>query len=245
MGFNPSTFVLEVINFLILVWILRRFLYRPVAAVIEERRQAIVSSLNEAAARESRAEALERQYADRLSDWEKEKRQAREQWLADLNAEKGRLMEAFREGLEAERRQAEVLAQRRLQAQQADLEQQALEVGGRFAARLLERLASSELQARLLDVFLEDLAQVPEERWQSVTALGTEDNVRGRVLSAFPLNERQRVDLRQAISAQLGQPVDCDFVEEPELIAGLRFELGPLSLNATLRDELEFFRAAD
>jgi len=244
-GFNPSTFVLEVINFLILVWILRRFLYRPVVAVIEARRQTIAASLDDAAAREARAEALERQYADRLSAWEAEKRQAREQWLADLNNEKGRLMEAFRIGLEAERQQADVLMRRQLSARQADLEQQAIELGGRFAARLLERLASPELEARLLDVFIEDLSRVPEERWQAVTTAARDDAGQARLLSAFPLDDRQRGDVQQAVSAQLGRPVICDFIEDRGLIAGLRFELGPLSLNATLRDELEFFRAAE
>jgi F-type H+-transporting ATPase subunit b len=242
-GFNPWTFMLEVINFLILVWILRRFLYRPVAAVVEERRQAITSSLDEAAAQLARAEALERQYAERLSSWEQEKRLAREQWLADLNVEKTRQMDAFRQGLEAERQQADILAQRRLASQQSDLEQQSLELGARFAARLFERVAGPDLEARLLDLFIDDLSQVPEDRWQAAAAL--DDGGRARLISAFPLGERQRADLQQALSAQLGRPVACDFMTEPGLIAGLRFELGPLLLNANLHDELEFFRARE
>ncbi|WP_139558557.1 F0F1 ATP synthase subunit delta [Methylotetracoccus oryzae] len=245
MGFNPWTFLLEVINFLILVWILGRFLYRPVAAVIEERRRAIASSLNEAAAQVARSEALERQYAERLSAWEQEKRLAREQWLADLNVEKTRLMDAFRQGLEAERQQADILAQRRLSAQQSDLEQQSLELGGRFAARLLERVAGPELEARLLDLFIDDLSQVPEERWEAVTAQGGDGGGRARLMSAFPLGEQQRADLQQALSAQLGHPIACDFITDPGLIAGLRFELGPLLLHANLHDELEFFRLAE
>ena len=245
MGFNPWTFVLEVINFLILVWILRRFLYRPVAAVIDERRQAIASSLNEATAQVARAEALERQYAERLSAWEQEKRLAREQWLADLNVEKARLMDAFRQGLEAERQQADVLAQRRLSARQSDLEQQSLELGARFAARLMERVAGPELEARLLDLFIDDLSQVPEERWQAVAAMRGDHGDRACLTSAFPLGERQRADLQQALSAQLGRPVVCDFTTQPGLIAGLRFELGPLLLNANVHDELEFFRSRD
>jgi F-type H+-transporting ATPase subunit b len=165
--------------------------------------------------------------------------------LADLNVEKTRLMEAFRQGLAAERQQADILAQRRLASQQSDLEQQSLELGGRFAARLLERVAGPELEARLLDLFIDDLSQVPEERWQAVIAQGGDGGGRARLTSAFPLGERQRADLQQALSAQLGRPVDCDFTTEPGLIAGLRFELGPLLLNANVHDELEFFRSGE
>ena len=37
MQLNWSTFVLEIINFLILVWVLKRFLYKPVLAAIAQR----------------------------------------------------------------------------------------------------------------------------------------------------------------------------------------------------------------
>jgi F-type H+-transporting ATPase subunit b len=243
--FNPSTFVLEVINFLILVWILRRYLYRPVAAVIEARRVSIQQSVDEARAREARAEELERQYADRLAAWESEKSSAREAWLGELNAEKGRMMEAFKQGLQTERQQAEVLDRRRLQAQQADVERQAMGLGAQFAARLLERLSGPELEARLLDVFIEDLCQVPEDRWQAAIARTGDGSGQPLVVSAFPLSDSQRADFQQAISAQFGKPVECRFAVDTSLIAGLRFELGPLSLHANLRDELEFFRGED
>ena len=48
MELNWSTFVLEILNFLVLVWILKRFLYKPVLAVIARRREGIEKSLAEA-----------------------------------------------------------------------------------------------------------------------------------------------------------------------------------------------------
>ena len=41
MELSWSTFILEAINFLVLVWILKRFLYKPVLDVIERRKAGI------------------------------------------------------------------------------------------------------------------------------------------------------------------------------------------------------------
>ena len=48
MELNWSTFVLEIVNFVVLVFILQRFLYRPVLAVIERRRKSVEDRLSEA-----------------------------------------------------------------------------------------------------------------------------------------------------------------------------------------------------
>ena len=48
MGLDWSTFLLELFNFLILIWILKRFLYAPVKAAIEARRERVESVLAQA-----------------------------------------------------------------------------------------------------------------------------------------------------------------------------------------------------
>lgn len=245
MGFDWSTFALEAVNFLILVWILSHFFYRPVAGVIERRRLAIETSLRQAGQTLAQAEAMQHQYEARLDEWEAEKRRLRESWVGELAAEKARQMESFRQSLEVERERTAVLEQRRLDARERELEKTALELGGRFAARLLQRLAGPELEARLVDLFLEDLAAVPEERWPAAAAGSAEGVAEAALTTAYPLPERHRSWLQQAVESRLGRPVECRFLEDPALIAGIRLELGPLALGANLADELAFFHDAD
>jgi F-type H+-transporting ATPase subunit b len=47
----------QAVNFLILVWLLKRFLYRPVLAAIDAREKKIAAQLADAAQREARAQA--------------------------------------------------------------------------------------------------------------------------------------------------------------------------------------------
>ena len=48
MEFNLSTFILEIINFLILIWILQRLFYKPLLEIIAKRKQFIDQSLADA-----------------------------------------------------------------------------------------------------------------------------------------------------------------------------------------------------
>ena len=78
MELNWTTVILEIINFLVLVWILKRFLYRPVLQVIEERRARIEATLAEAKEQQEAAERLQPQYENRLAEWQRDKQTARE-----------------------------------------------------------------------------------------------------------------------------------------------------------------------
>lgn len=103
MELNWSTFVLEIANFLVLVWILQRFLYRPVLAVIERRRTAIAKTLSEAEALQTRAAAVREQYERRLADWEQERAAARQTAQQEVDAERARRLQALQVTLEQER----------------------------------------------------------------------------------------------------------------------------------------------
>ena len=72
MELNWSTFALEIINFLVLVWILKRFFYQPVLEVIARRRAGIEKTRTEALQLQDEAQALRSQYENRLTEWDKE-----------------------------------------------------------------------------------------------------------------------------------------------------------------------------
>ena len=76
MQIDWTTLVLEIINFLVLVWILKRFLYRPVMEAIAARQQRVEGKLAEARAIEDGARELQQQYQRRLADWDMEKAKA-------------------------------------------------------------------------------------------------------------------------------------------------------------------------
>jgi F-type H+-transporting ATPase subunit b len=145
---NWTTFILELVNFVVLIWILNRFLYRPVMNVIAQRKAAIQKTLLEAETARSGAQALQSQYENRLTEWQQEREKARAQLRDEIRAERNRLLEDLRVELDQEREKAAAVEQRRLKdfAQQA--EATAIALGGTFVSRLLSRLGGRSSNGR-------------------------------------------------------------------------------------------------
>jgi len=83
MQLDWSTLALEILNFLVLVWLLQRFLYRPILKVVTARQVAIEATTQCAHETQEKAAALQAQYESRLQTWEQERAKAR----ADLQEE--------------------------------------------------------------------------------------------------------------------------------------------------------------
>jgi len=241
MELDWTTFILEIINFLVLVWILKRFLYQPVLNVIAQRKAAIDKTLAEAQALQAEAGRLRQQYEHRLADWGNEKEQARRQMLEELAAERTRLMGALQTALQQEREKNQVLEQRRADELRRAAEAQAVTQGARFAARLLARLAAPALEARIVELVLEDLPQLAAEQVQAIRAACRENDVKMNVTSVYPLSAEHRERLVAQLTELSGTQAPCRFREDPGLLAGLRISIGPWVLRANLQDELAFF----
>jgi F-type H+-transporting ATPase subunit b len=238
---NWTTVILEMVNFLVLVWILKHFLYRPVLQVIEERRARIQASLEQAQARQQQAEALRLQFENRLAEWQVEKQAAREALQREMETQRKQALQALETSLAEAREKGRVVEERRLREIEQHMAHEALELGGRFATRLLEGLAGPELEGRIFALLDEDLAGLPEPQRKTLrrAVQGNGDQV--RVESAHPLNGQQHQALERSVRQLLGEDVGCSFHEQPELIAGLRLSLGDWSVEANLRAELRAF----
>ena len=239
-----TTFALEILNFLVLVWILKRLLYKPILKVIAERKGEIQKTLSDAETLRKEAQALREQYEDCQAEWNREKETVRNRMVEEVNAEKARLLAALQNSLEQEREKARALEERRRTESTQQAEEAAIAEGGRFAARLLTRLADAELEAKLVEVVLEDLRRIPDEKRQAIRTACAKADGPAIVTSAYLLSQSQRTSLLEAIQSLLGQSISCEWREDRDLMAGIRLSLGPWVLGANLQDELKAFSEA-
>lgn len=241
MELSWTTFVLEIINFLVLVWILKRFLYKPVLAVIARRRAGIEKTVADAQALHAEAEALQTQYEGRLAEWNEERQRARDVLTRELDAERNSKMAEQQTALEQEREKARVSELRRQADASHRIEATALVQGARFATRLLEQAAGPDTETRLAELVINELSQLSAER---VTALRTSYGKAAEaivVVSAFPLTTEQAGRLERALTKTTGLTVPTRFEQDSGLIAGLHITIGAWVLGANLRDELKGF----
>lgn len=241
MEFSWTTFVLEIINFLVLIWILKRFLFKPVKAVVSQRQADIDKQLLESQRLNDESAALKDEYENRLVNWEHQCQQVREALRREIDAERASQLDLLKQSLEQEKKKAQVVESRQRIEAIRDSEQQALHQSAQFATSLLSRASGPELEARLLDILLEDLSSLSEEQAASLLhQWGVMPEVI-EVSSAYPIPEQKRQELESALKtvSQLSIPVQYD--ENPELIAGLFITIGAWCLRANIRDDLKGF----
>ena len=241
MELNWSTFALEIFNFLILVWILTRFLYRPILNTIAQRKQAIQQQWQQAADKQQQAEQLKRQYENRLADWEQEKNAARKHLHDDIEAERKRLFDELRADIEAEKEKQAAIAQHHIDDQLKKNQRRALQQGAAFAAKLLTRLSTPALQQRIVDVLFEDIKNLSSTAVAALqTALkNTQTSI--AVVSAFPLAPDVQAQVTNAMAQLAGRSMVCDFSEDSQLIAGIAISVGSWRVQANIQDELRYF----
>ncbi len=241
MEFNGTTFVLEIINFLVLMWLLHYFFFKPVKDVIIKRKEHIDQSLADVQGEQSRIEQLKQQYENRVNEWETEKSQYREQLHRVIDNERKRLMDLLHQELDDERQKFRNLEAKRNTEIRLNLEKEAAVDGARFLTQLLMRLATPEIEACIVDMVIEDLREMPKHDLQSLQEACRPEEESVKVFSRYPIDAARRQHMNTALSEAVGQTVACEFMELPDLVAGIRISIGPWIVRASLRDELKFF----
>ena len=244
MEFDWTTFTLEIVNFLILVWILKRFLYHPILGIIAKRRAGIEKALADARRIESEASGLKQQHERHLAEWEEEKEAAQARLLEELAAQRERMMAALDAALAEERERRRVLEERRQRDFQRNLEEQGIAQGAAFSAKLLSRAATPELEARLYALLLEDLRSLRTEDRTALVNAAAAPKLQICVQSAFAFDPGNRAELARVLTEVVGKTLPVEYLENPELVAGFLVSIGPWILHANLRDELKFFSGA-
>ncbi len=225
MNFNIWTFLFEVVNFLVLVYVLRRLLYKPLHAAIEERQQANAQARADAEQAQHDATALQQQLSAQRAALEQERQDliqnARQQAEAERKATAAETEHALQKRRDEVAQQIEHERAEALQSLRAEL----LRSSVALAERFLQEAADSTLRQQLAGRLIESLQNVPEdERLRLREGLGAEESA--VVETASDLNGELVQRLDDAVKTLAGRAVNLSVQTRPELIGGLRLRLG-------------------
>ena len=236
MEFNLSTFILEIINFLILIWILQRLFYKPLLSIIAQRKQFIEQSLNEVKETQQQAEVQKDLYENRQKLWQQEKQAAFIELQQEISVERKTQMDKLAVEFEQEKQKISQQLSRQQQEFQQQLEKRALQNGAHFAAMLLQQAATPELEARLLTLLLDKLTTLPQVQTQDA-----KKKLNVNISSVYPLNTEQQQALEQKLSTLMNCSLHFHYTQDAALIAGLCIDMETWVLHADLQHELVGF----
>jgi F-type H+-transporting ATPase subunit b len=191
---------------------------------------------------------LKARYDGLMSDWERRREQAQLQLQQELATQKTAGLDVIRRELGDERERSAARTAAAAALHEAELTRLAAEKAYRHVSAMLERLAGPALTARIVEVVLEDLADLPgpeRDKLAGAAAPAGSDAAAAAVATAHVLDDATRRRLAQGLAGVTQGTAAPAFTVQPELIAGVRITLGQWMLKADLADELAYFMERD
>lgn len=235
------TVLAQIINFLVLVFLLRRFLYRPLLNAMQEREERIASRFREA---ETLAEEAERE-VERCRQKQQEIDERREELLSRAREEAESLQEELMSEARWQSQQARSDWQEQLQRERSFFMRSLRQRAGRellaISRRALADMADAELEQRMVGLFIQHLRELDDER-RAAMAESVHRSDDGAVIhSAFALPAEARQEIAELVRRQLAadDSAQVRFQESPDLIAGFELRAEGRKLAWTLDSYLE------
>jgi len=238
------TLALQTVNVLILIWILGRFFFRPVADLVAKRREEAVKLLADAEAARKEAEDLRAEAARLRAEIDAQ----RDRLIADARkaaeTEKTSLLAQLSAELEQHRKDAAIGVEKERAAMQRAVLDRANELSVQIARRLLERLPASAAFSAFLEGLSGELGKLPAESRNGLAASDPDHPL--EVVAALTLDDKQIARVREMIHAALGSELPMRLSCDPNLIAGFEIRGRNVIVRnnwqadlATIRKELE------
>jgi F-type H+-transporting ATPase subunit b len=215
------TVAAQALNFIILVWLMKRVLYKPIMAAIDAREKLVAGELAEAADKMNSANNAAAEFKLKNDDFERDRAALMTRAGEEAKAQGSSLLEAARlaaEALQSKRRDAWQHEERDLSE---SLQQRAQQAFFALSRRAFKDLADSTLEAQVATVFCERLrAMKKEDKSKLSTAIqGSTQPV--SVRSAFPLPLNLQNTLQAVIDTVLERPIALRFEVASALVVGI------------------------
>jgi|SRR6056297_961987 len=231
MSIDWFTFGAQIVNFLILVGLLRYFLYQPISRAMNDRETKVTRRLTDAEA--AKAEAVQ------------QRKQLREE-AAQLEARRDRWITQAKEEVETQRK--ELISQARGEAEsrhqqwtaaferdQHDAAQRTAReiqrLGFQAADRTLEQIAGNGLQHQIVSSFIEQLHTLDEKQRDAIAMQLADSGNDVLIRAAKKLETEEQSRLQQALREAFVFEAGIRFENDPTLIAGLEVDAGGYSLS--------------
>lgn len=233
------TVAAQAINFLILVWLMKRYLYRPILHAIDEREKKIAAELADADAKRAEAKQERDEFEHKNEEFDKQRSALLSKATDEAAKERTRL---FDEATKA----ADELASKRSDALETEQNDLSDEITRRthqevfaLTRKTLGDLASVDLEKRMCDVFTDHLRSLSGEVKKELSAATENGKQSTRVRSAFELPTEQRSQIQTALNETMSADVPIQFDAEPDLISGIELSVNGKKMAWSVKGYLE------
>jgi F-type H+-transporting ATPase subunit b len=228
----------QALNFLVLVWLMKRFLYKPILDAINARETLVAKQLAEASTKMDEAQRQRDEFARKNEDLDRQRVALIARATDEADAERRRLLDEGRRAAEAQsekRREALAIDARNLdQAIRRRTQQEVFSV----ARKALADLAAASLEERMAEVFIDRLRAMDGGAKAAFAKALATASAAALVRSAFDLPERQRTAIEKAVHETFSGDIEVRFETAPDLVGGIELSANGQKIAWSISDYL-------
>jgi F-type H+-transporting ATPase subunit b len=232
-------FFAQIVNFLILVYLLKRFLYGRIVKAMDNREAKIVARYEEAETLKREAEKSAALYEEKNKVLAEKQEELMNQAVQEAETRRKELMEKARQDVDTIRERWKETVQREKESFLQDLRQRAGRQIHQIARRLLNDMADTDLEERIIAVFLkriEAMNEAEQKTLQDSIARSDEEII---IQSTFPISSPLREKIQEGLRRyQVGEP-RIRYETTDEIVSGVELRAHGHKLAWSLGDYLE------
>lgn len=238
MLFDWFTVCAQLFNFLLLVWLLKRFLYRPILDAIVAREQRIAEQLQDAEQQKAAARLEREDYAHKNEVLDEQRESLVTAATDEAKRERLRLLEEARTEATALRDEFAEKLKHEWQAWQREIIERTQREVLEMTRRALHDLANAELEDEILTVLIRRLQQLDPAAKAGLVSFSESAAHPVQVRSGSELTPAQRGRLQTALTKTLGINSVPSFVTVPDVLCGMELVFNGHKISWSMADYL-------
>lgn len=236
MLFDWFTVGAQIINFIILVWLMKHFLYQPILNAIDTREKKIADELARAETTKNEATKEKEEYKNKNDDFELKRKELFDQAKKEANEEKAKLQVATKTEFDALRikhqedlnRQDQVFAE----AISSRIQTEVIAI----ARAALRDLGGSNLEDNIVNTFISRLRALKSPEKEALSAAFKIEGTQLVVDCAIEPSPLQQDEIAKAIHEVLSNQLNVQFHVNRELVCGLELKVDGQKLGWSIDD---------
>lgn len=226
MGFDWFTLFAQIVNFLILVFLLKYFLYHRIINAMDKREENILARMNEAEEKRKEAEKEAEAHREQRHRLEEEREKLFDQAKQEAEEKRKELIETARGEAEGLRLKWNQSIDQEKDAFLKDLRHRAGEQIHQAVRRALTDLADRDLEQHMIDVFISRLQDLDKEEEEAIADALRESDDSVVITSTFEIPEEKRLEIRNLVRRELHDAADVRFETSHDSICGIVLQAG-------------------
>ncbi|NLG66538.1 MAG: F0F1 ATP synthase subunit B [Actinobacteria bacterium] len=238
------TVVAEIVNFLILLWLLKRFLYKPILNAMDKREATIAAREHEATTALQQGRQQQERYEVLLNEISSDREEILAEAHRSAEQRRAELTQIAADDVAAMEARWKESVERQREAFARTLAQRAGDQICSIARLALADLAGTDLERHIVGVFIQRLHALPEATRRRIVDTVRKSNYRITITSSFDMDAEQRREIQSTLNELVGREVNIAFEASPDVICGIDLRAHEYKLAFSLGDYLERLRVA-